>query len=71
MSIGGVGLAVVAGVEESDSGSQLGWDVDDPFAVFEEPLPERSSGPVAALDRPDPFGPGSGVPFAAQPARRW
>ena len=58
VGIVGVGLAVVAGVEEPDPGRELRGDVDDLFAVFEESLRERSAGTVAALDRPDPVGPG-------------
>jgi hypothetical protein len=61
MRVVGVGLAVVAGVEQPDPGSQLRGDVDDSFAVLEEALRERPAGAVAALDRPDPLGPGSGV----------
>ena len=51
----GVGLAVVAGVEEPDPGSELRRDVDDLLAVLEQSLGERSAGTVAALDRPDPL----------------
>ena len=32
--------------------------VQNPLTSFEEPLRERASGPVAALDRPRPVGPG-------------
>jgi len=59
--VAGVGLAVVAGVEETDPGGELGRDVDDLFAVFEESLRERPPGAVGALDGPDPVGPGLGV----------
>ena len=59
MRIVGVGLAVVAGVEQPDPGGELGGDVNDSFAVFEESLRERPAGPVAALDCPDPLGPGA------------
>ncbi len=41
MCVVGVGLAVVAGVEEPDSGGELGGHVDDLLAVLEEPLCER------------------------------
>lgn len=58
MSVVGVGLAVVAGVEEPDPGCELGWHVDDVFTVFEEPLCGRTPGPVASFDGPDPVHPG-------------
>ena len=54
----GVGLAVVAGVEQPDPGGELRRDVDDVLAVVEQPLRQRPAGAVAALDRPDPLGPG-------------
>jgi hypothetical protein len=44
----GVGLAVVAGVEQTNPGSQLRRDVDDLLAVFEETLREWPAGSVAA-----------------------
>ena len=54
----GVGLAVVAGVEEPDLRGELGRDVDDAFAVFEYSLRERAPGTVGSFDGPDPVGPG-------------
>ena len=39
----GIGLVVVAGVEQPDPGGELRRDVDDVFAVLEEPLRERAS----------------------------
>lgn len=45
------------GVEEPDPGGELGWDVDDLFAVLEEPLGQRSACAVASLDCPDPLRP--------------
>ena len=57
----GVGLAVVAGVEQPDPGGELRRDVDDLLAVLEEPLRQRPAGTVAALDRPDPLRPGLDV----------
>jgi hypothetical protein len=38
----GVGLAVVAGVEEPDPGCHLGRDVDDVLAGLEESLGQRT-----------------------------
>jgi len=61
MSVVGVCLAVVAGVEQPDTGSELGWDVDDPLAVFEESLRKRPAGSVASLNSPDPLRPGPDV----------
>ena len=61
MCVTGVRLAVVTGVEEADPDSELGGDVEDLLAVFEESLREWPAGSVAALDRPDPVGPGYDV----------
>ena len=61
VGVEGVGLAVVAGVEEPDPGGELGRHVDDVLAGLEQPLGERTSGTVGALDRPDPVRPGLGV----------
>ena len=55
--IPGIGLAVVAGVEEPDPGSQLGRHVHHLLARLEEPLCQGSTGAVAALERPDPLRP--------------
>jgi hypothetical protein len=56
-----VGLAVVPGVEEPDPGGQLGRHVDDVFTGLEEPLRERTSRTVGALDCPDPVRPRLGI----------
>lgn len=53
-----VGLAVVAGVEQPDPGSEFGGDVDDVLASLKQPLGQRAAGTVGALDRPDPLRPG-------------
>ncbi|MEJ7705938.1 MAG: hypothetical protein WKF82_00915 [Nocardioidaceae bacterium] len=58
MRVAGVGLAVVAGVEEPDPGGELGRDIDDVLAGLEQPLGERTADAVGALDGPDPLGPG-------------
>jgi hypothetical protein len=50
----GVGYAVVAGVEQSNPSSEIGWAVDDVLAVLEQSLRQRPTGAVAALDRPNP-----------------
>jgi hypothetical protein len=60
--VAGVGLAVVAGVEEPHPRRQLRRHVDDPFAGLEEPLSQWPSGTVAALDRPHAVRPGCDVP---------
>ena len=57
----GVGLAVVAGVEEPDPGGQLGRDIEDPFAGLDQPLGQRTAGAVGSLDRPDPVRPGPDI----------
>ena len=69
----GVGLAVVAGVEEPDPGGELRRDVDDLLAVLEESLRERAAGTVASFDRPDPVRPGLRVGRASRRSRpgRW
>ena len=51
----GVGLAVVAGVEQPDPGRELRRHVDHLLAVLEETLSEWSSGAVRSLNRPDPL----------------
>ena len=50
----GVGLAVVAGVEEPDPGGELGRDVDDLLAGLEEPLRQRPAGAVGCPRPPRP-----------------
>jgi hypothetical protein len=35
----------------------LGWDIDDLLAGLEQPLGQRASDTVGALDRPDPVRP--------------
>ena len=57
----GVGLAVVAGVEEPDPGGELRWHVDHLLAVLEQTLREGTAGAVASLNRPDPLRPSLGV----------
>ena len=57
MGIAGVGRAVASGVEQPDPGCQLGRDVDDVIAGFEESLRERAPSTVGALDGPDPIRP--------------
>ncbi len=51
----GVALAVVAGV------GTLGWHVDHLLAVGQQPLRQRATGAVAALDRPGPLRPSGHV----------
>lgn len=53
-----VGLAVVPGVEEPNSGGELGRYVDDALAGLQEPLGKWSTSAVGALDRPGPLRPG-------------
>ena len=77
VGVAGIGLAVVAGVEEPHPGSELGRHVHDVLAGLEEPLRQRPAGAVASLDRPDPLrpvlriGPHRGVAglVGAEPAR--
>jgi hypothetical protein len=57
----GVGLAVVAGVEEPDPGGELGRHVDHVFPVLKQSLGQGPSGAVAAIDRPNPLRPSLGV----------
>jgi hypothetical protein len=49
----GIGLAVVAGVEEPDSSRQLRGHVDHLLAGLDQSLGQWASGAVGALDRPD------------------
>ena len=58
VSVERVGLPVVAGVEQPDPGGELGRHIDNMFPSFEEPLGERTSNSVSALDGPDPVRPG-------------
>ena len=53
----GIGLAVVAGVEEPHPCSQLRWNIHHLLAGFDQALSQRTPGAVGALDRPDPVGP--------------
>jgi hypothetical protein len=65
----GVGLALVAGVEEPRAGRQLRGDVNDVLAVREQPLRQRPAGAVAALDRQTRSGQARAcLPIAASPA---
>ncbi len=57
----GVGLSIVAGVEEPHPGGELRGNVDDMLAGLEKPLGEWSAGTVGACDCPDSIGPGLGV----------
>jgi hypothetical protein len=61
VGVAGVGLAVVAGVEQADAGGEFGGDVNDLLAVLEQSLGQRPAGTVASLDCPDPFRPGLDV----------
>jgi hypothetical protein len=54
VSIKGVGLAVVAGIEEPDPGGELGRDVNDLLAGLDQALGQWPAGTVGAFDRPDP-----------------
>ena len=58
VGVAGIGLAVVAGVEEPDPGGELGRHVHDMLAGLEQTLRQRAAGAVGSLDRPDPVGPG-------------
>ena len=58
----GIGLAVVAGVEQPDPRGELRRDVDDVFASLEQPLRQRTTDPVRSFDRPGPRRPRLGVP---------
>jgi hypothetical protein len=55
VGVAGIGLAVVAGVEEPDPGGELGRHIDHLLAGFKEPLSQRSAGAVDSLNGPDPF----------------
>jgi hypothetical protein len=57
----GVGLAVVAGVEQPRPCRQFGRHVDHVFTIGQQPLGQRPAGAVAALDRPDPVRPARDV----------
>ncbi len=57
----GVGLAVVAGVEQPSPGRQLRRDVDHPLTVGEQPLSQRPTGAATAFDGPHPIRPGGDV----------
>jgi hypothetical protein len=61
VGVEGVGLAVVASVEETDPGGELRGDVDNLFAVFQESLRQWPPGAVAAVDRPHSVVPGFDV----------
>jgi hypothetical protein len=58
-----IGLATLSGGEDPCSGGQLGWDVDDLFAVGQEPVGDVLADAGAALDSPDPVRP---LPAVAQ-----
>jgi hypothetical protein len=65
----GVGLAVVAGVEQPCSGRELGRHVHDVLARLQKALRQWATCTVASLDRPRPFRPGSDVPAHRGEAR--
>jgi hypothetical protein len=75
--VAGIGLAVVAGVEQPGSGGEFGRHVHNVLAGLEQTLGQRSAGTVAALDGSDPFGPvlrvsphrGVAATVSAEPAR--
>jgi hypothetical protein len=48
----GVGLAAMAGVQQTCPGCELGGDVDDALAGLQQPLSQRATHPEAALDCP-------------------
>ena len=50
MRVQRVGLAVVAGVEQPHPGSELGRHVHHVLAGLQQPLRQRTTGTVAALD---------------------
>lgn len=52
----GVGVAVVAGVEEPDPGGELGWRLDDLLVVFEQPLGSGRPTPLAPSTAQTRFG---------------
>jgi len=55
--IQGVGFAVVAGVEQPDSGRELRWHIDHLLAGRDQALGQRTTGTVGSLDRPEPVRP--------------
>ncbi|WP_203231363.1 hypothetical protein [Nocardioides caldifontis] len=40
-----------------DAGRELGWNIDDLLTSLEQPLGQRASDTVGALDRPNPVRP--------------
>jgi len=78
MRVVSVGLAVVAGVEQSRPRGQLCGHVDNMLAVGQQALRQRATGTVAALHRPNPVWPprdmlehrGIAGLVGAEPARR-
>ncbi|MEJ7741594.1 MAG: hypothetical protein WKF73_03005 [Nocardioidaceae bacterium] len=69
VGVAGIGLAVVAGVEQPDSGRELGRHVHDLLAGLEEALRQWSAGAVAALDSPDPLRPRLRIASASRRSR--
>ena len=73
-----VALAGMSGVEHPDAGGQLGWHVEDPLAVGEQPRRHRPASAIGALHRPRPARPLPAVPqhrpvaagIGAEPAGR-
>jgi hypothetical protein len=76
VGVGGVGLATLTGREHPGSRGQLGWDVDHPFAVGEQPVGDVLADAGTAFDRPQPVRPlpavaqqrGVAGPIGAEPA---
>lgn len=56
MRVDGVGLAAVAGGEDSHLRGEFGGNVDDEFPVVDQAVGEVAADAVAALDCPDPIG---------------
>jgi hypothetical protein len=55
MSVGGAGLAALAGVEHPGPGGQFGGDVQHPHSAGQQPLRQRPPDPVGAFHRPHPL----------------
>jgi hypothetical protein len=52
----GVGLAVVPSVEQAHSGGQLGRHVEHLLTGLDQPLRQRATGAIGALDAHTRFG---------------
>lgn len=70
MSVGGVGLAALAGIKHSGPSGQFRWDIQHPLAAGQQPLRQRPADPIGAFHRPYPLGPlpgiGQQLPVAAR-----